>query len=186
MTTSTAASIMMWAQRVCAKRGRPAHELLEIKLGATIDEATQAFHKIARIAHPDLHRNALQPDELEMLTMAYAIIAGAYQTFRSQNMQTTQMKPIKDPASGPTKAPAAAPAPVTPVTPVGSPPGNAATSMSSKALVYYRKAESALKRGDLKSAVLQLKLAIATDPQSAFLRTALAEIEAEVAKRGGQ
>jgi hypothetical protein len=181
---STSASIMMWAQRICAKRGQPAHVLLEVKKDATIEEATHAFHKIARIAHPDLHRNVLTPDELEMLTAAYAIVAGAYQTFRSQVMSTTQMKPIRDAGSGPTAAATEKLAVPSHVTPRGSPPGNAATAMSSKALVYYRKAEAALKRGDLKSAILQIKLAIATDPQSAFLRTALAEVEAEVAKGG--
>ena len=54
--------------------------------------------------------------------------------------------------------------------------------MTSRALVYYRKAELALKRGDLKGAVLQLKMAVASDPQSAFLRTALVEVETEVRK----
>ena len=54
--------------------------------------------------------------------------------------------------------------------------------MSSKALVYYRKAEIALRRGDLKGAILQLKLACATDPSSTFLRSALAEVETEVRK----
>jgi len=51
--------------------------------------------------------------------------------------------------------------------------------MSSKALIYYRKAELCLRRGDLKGAVLQLKMAIASDPQSTFLRSALAEVEDE-------
>jgi hypothetical protein len=55
--------------------------------------------------------------------------------------------------------------------------------MSSKALVHYRRAELALRRGDLTGAVLQLKMAIASDPQSAFLRSALAEVEAEVMKK---
>ena len=55
-------------------------------------------------------------------------------------------------------------------------------SMTPKALVYYRKAELSLKRGDLRGAVLQLKLAIAADPASVFLRTALAEVELEVRK----
>ena len=54
--------------------------------------------------------------------------------------------------------------------------------MSSKALLYYRKAELCLKRGDLKGAILQLKLACAADPTSSFLRTALAEVETEVRK----
>ena len=54
--------------------------------------------------------------------------------------------------------------------------------MSPKALVYYRKAELCLKRGDLKGASLQIKLAIAADPASGFLRSALAEVELEVRK----
>ena len=59
----------------------------------------------------------------------------------------------------------------------------AAQAMSSKALVYYRKAELCLRRGDLPQAVLQLKMAIASDPQSAFLRSAMAEVDAEVRKK---
>ena len=54
--------------------------------------------------------------------------------------------------------------------------------MSSKALLYYRKAEIALRKGDLKGAILQLKLACASDPSSTFLRSALAEVETEVRK----
>jgi hypothetical protein len=54
--------------------------------------------------------------------------------------------------------------------------------MNSRALVYYRKAEIALRRGDFKGAILQIKMAIASDPSSAFLRTALAEVELELRK----
>jgi hypothetical protein len=63
-----------------------------------------------------------------------------------------------------------------------SPSQNPAQAMSSKALLYYRKAELCLKRGDLRGAILQLKLACAADPTSSFLRTALAEVETEVRK----
>jgi hypothetical protein len=54
--------------------------------------------------------------------------------------------------------------------------------MSPRALTYYRKAELALRRGDLKSAMLQIKMAIAADPTSQFLRAALAEVDAELRK----
>ena len=57
--------------------------------------------------------------------------------------------------------------------------------MNGKALIYYRKAEMALRRGDLKGALLQMKMAIAGDPQSQFLRTALVEIQTELGKSGG-
>lgn len=210
---SSRAELLLWAQRVVARKAGPAHEILELKADSTPLQAQEAFHKIARTAHPDLHRKGLTPDELEMLTSAYAISAGAYQTMRTQTMQTTRMRPIEvaddaersgqtPPAGTPTAAPSrptpvptrptplpSRPAGVTsppstvPVTPAGpAPGGNAAQAMSSKALIYYRKAELCLKRGDLKGAVLQIKLAIAADPASGFLRTALAEVELEVRK----
>ena len=125
------------------------------------------------MAHPDLHRNGLAPEELEIVTSAYAAIANAYQTYRSNLMTTTRLKPIiREPGSGPIRA-----------TPSGAAPATtAAQAMSPRALVYYRKAELSLRRGDLKGAVLQLKMAIALGPESAFLRTALAEVETEVRK----
>src|SRR5690348_3694701 len=131
---------MMWAQRICSRRGGAPHTLLEIKEDATTEQAQTAFHKIARIAHPDLHRNSLSAEELELLTTAYAIVAGAYQSFRAQAAPTQAIKPLK----GKTER--------VPVTPSGAAPATgSAQQMSSKALVYYRKAELALKRGDLRS-----------------------------------
>jgi hypothetical protein len=220
---STRTEVLLWAQRVIARKAGAAHEILEIRADSTPDQVQEAFHKIARTAHPDLHRKGLTPEELEMVTSAYAITAGAYQTMRTQTMHTQRMKPLKvedldkvnapvagrsgqttPPAGSPTAArtastsippsrptpvptrptppsqPAATPIPATPAGP--APAGNASQSMSPKALVYYRKAELSLKRGDLKGAVLQIKLAIAADPASGFLRTALAEVELEVRK----
>lgn len=173
---STRSDVLLWAQRVCAKKGSPAHQMLELGPSASAEEAQEAFHKIARSAHPDLHRNALTPDELELITQAYSMIASAYQTFRSQAMYTQRTKPLKH---GEPRAPGAA----VPATPSGpAPAGGASSQMSSRALVHYRKAELALRQGDLKAAMLNLKMAIAADPSSAFLRTALAEVESEVRK----
>src|SRR5205085_12120014 len=107
----------------------------------------------------------LSPEDLEKLTSAYSVVAGAYQSFRATVTSTGQMPAIRrDP------------------TPSSVPLTGPASAMSSRALVYYRKAELSLRRGDLTGAALQLKMAIATDPQSAFLRTALAEVEAELGR----
>ncbi len=214
---STRSEVLLWAQRVVARRGQPAHVLLELPADAGAEEAQAAFHKIARTSHPDLHRNGLTPEELELVTSAYASVAGAYQELRTRTMQTARMRPIGRPDETPVVAGAPGrPAPATPpggspiarqtrptATPPGGAPtarpaaatpppsagvalnpagGKAETAMSSKALLYYRKAELALKRGDLKGAILQLKLACATDPTSQFLRSALAEVETEVRK----
>lgn len=180
---SARADVLLWAQRVIGRRGATAHQILEIAPGSGPDVAQEAFHKIARMAHPDLHRRTLPPDELELVTTAYARAAAAYQEVRGQR-STTRIRPIRD---GET------PGATTGAIPV-SPPSNAAVAlpdepaasaqrMNSKALIYYRKAELALRRGDLTGAVLQLKMAIASDPQSTFLRSALAEVEAEVTKK---
>jgi hypothetical protein len=167
--------VLLWAQRVTAMKKSPPHQLLEIAANAGPEAAQEAFHKIARMAHPDLHRNGLEPDELEQVTTAYAIVANAYATYRSQSTQRIR-------AIG--KNEIAAPGAPLPATPSGAPPAatGVAGAMSSKALIYYRKAELCLKRGDLRGAMLQLKMAIGTDPASTFLRTALHEVETEVLK----
>lgn len=193
---SALSNVMLWAVRVNGRKEARAHEILDIKADATLDVAQAAFHKIARIAHPDLHRTTLSPEDLETVTTAYARAAAAYQEFRTQRTSTSRLKPLSRDASSTTVPPTslsnaanqpnprvatrATGAPAVSSTASGS--TNAASSMSSKALIYYRKAELALRRGDLKGATLQLKMAIAADPQSTFLRTALAEVEAEVAK----
>lgn len=181
---SVRAEVLLWAQRIVAKKGAAPHVLLEIKPDAGIDDAQAAFHRIARMAHPDLHRTSLTPDELETVTLAYSRVAAAYQDFRTQRMQSARMRAIQDADAGVTVT-RRIPKLITDPPPIQTPgqPTPASQAMSSKALVYYRKAELCLRRGDLKGAVLQLKMAIAADPQSTFLRSALAEVEVEVGKK---
>jgi hypothetical protein len=171
---SVRADALLWAKRILAKKAPTACALLELPVDAGLVEAQAAFHKIARTAHPDLHRSTATAEELETLTAAYARVAGAYQEFRSQRMHGGKIK-MRETAP---KTPAGQQPPLAkPAAEVGL-----AATMSPKALVYYRKAELALRRGDLTGAVLQLKLAIAADPLSQFLRAALAEVESEVGK----
>jgi len=203
---SARTDVLLWAQRMLAMTSAPPHQLLEIKADAGIDVAQEAFHRIARTNHPDLHRSGLTPEELETVTIAYSRCAGAYQDFRTQRMQANRMKPFSNatpvqqiarvptPAqqigripgvTKPAPAPGAPKAPPGPVPSAAQVTGGVAGSgaMNGKALIYYRKAELAIRRGDLKGAVLQMKMAIAGDPQSSFLRTAMAEIEAELGKK---
>ncbi len=178
---SARTDVLLWAQRILARGQAPAHQLLEVRQDATPEQISDAFQKVARMAHPDLHRSGLAPDELEQVTSAYSRVAGAYQEMRSQRMTTTRMKPLTNPAETQSVVSQrmAAVSVADKPQPTGGP---AASSMNGKALIYYRKAELALRRGDLKGGVLQLKMAIAADPGSQFLRQALGEIEAELAK----
>jgi hypothetical protein len=222
---SVRSDVLLWAQRIVARGATTsAHVLLEVKADASFEEAQDAFHKIARTSHPDLHRASLTPEELELVTSAYSRIAAAYQDFRVKYTQTARMRPLKDDPPPPKKStssdriPAMRPQSRTPegtppierpgattppgvkpiqrsstmqgtgVAPYGSPsPSQSAPGapgpMNHRALIYYRKAELCLRQGDLKTAVLNMKMAIAGDPQSTFLRTALAEIESELSKK---
>jgi hypothetical protein len=182
---SARAHVLLWAQRVIARQGAAPHQILEIAPGSGPEAAQEAFHRIARMAHPDLHRRTLPPEELELVTTAYARAAAAYQELRGLR-STTRMQPIRDDApapAGPTTAVIPTSPPAHKAVAVPDEPAGPAPRMSSRALVHYRRAELALRRGDLTGAVLQLKMAIASDPQSAFLRSALAEVEAEVMKK---
>jgi hypothetical protein len=44
-------------------------------------------------------------------------------------------------------------------------------------MLHYRRAELCLRRGEIVEAKLHLRLALAADPQSAFLRKALDELD---------
>jgi len=184
--------VLLWAQRVSGRTKPKPFELLEVKPDCTLDQAQEAFHKIARLAHPDLHRTTLNADDLERVTAAYSRVAAAYQTMRTQKMKSARLKKINPNESGkfadfnaepPTPPPVVPPPPVTEEKFVPRAVTPATNQMSPKALVYYRKAEMSLRRGDLKTAVLNLKMAIAADPQSPFLRAALAEVEFETGRK---
>ncbi|MCE9574662.1 MAG: hypothetical protein K8W52_16050 [Deltaproteobacteria bacterium] len=58
----------------------------------------------------------------------------------------------------------------------------AASALGARAQGYFRRAEAAARIGDIAAAVLNLRLAIAAEPTSAFLRNALAAAQAELAK----
>lgn len=254
---SARTDVLLWANRVLSRKATaPAHEILEVKADATLDDLQAAFHKVAKLAHPDLHRG-LNPDELEKVTSAYSQVANAYQTLRAAKLRGAPTSPGSSPAiavpipagpggatkapsgeiprakrpsdqtpavrlpggtlvraSKPTRSPPLDPARAKPPTqpppqsytppphshprpptqppPMGSSPTvvppegnagaplNAAQQMSSKALIYYRKAELALRQGNLQAATLNLKMAIAADPHSTFLRSALNEVEQEL------
>ena len=70
--------------------------------------------------------------------------------------------------------------------PATEPPADAAApelepsrAMNPRALAYYRRAEGALRVGDRVTALLQLRMALASDPTSQLLRAALAELLAQ-------
>ncbi|CAN5908072.1 hypothetical protein BH11MYX2_BH11MYX2_33420 [soil metagenome] len=183
---SIRSDVLLWAVRIAGRaRDVPAHVLLDIKVDASLEDAQDAFHKIARTSHPDLHRAELSAEELEQVTDAYARVAGAYQEFRSKRAATTRMRPLDAPPPGiATQVGPASDKIPSQKTPSSSGHSLAnSANMNAKAQIYYRKVEMSLRRGDVSGAILNMKMAIAADPGSSFLRSALVEIQAELAKK---
>lgn len=95
---------------------------------------------------------------------------------------TTAAPPVGVPtarSNPPTSPPPVATSPSSEPQPVTRQPSGdiePAHAMNARALAFYRRAEGALRVGDTSAAMLNIKMAIAADPRSAFLRAALAEL----------
>jgi len=117
-------------------------------------------------------------------------ISAAMAPMRSEISTRAPGQTVPPPRSTPPTMPppiTAPPSPPTPSVPAARPPGAApdaardkpidpAHAMNARALSFYRRAEGVLKTGDRAAAMLHLKMAIAADPKSTFLRAALTEL----------
>jgi DnaJ domain len=196
--------VLIWARRWARRPEAAEHELLEVSAVATMDTVRSAYHKLARFAHPDLHRAMASAAELEEITESFARVSNAYSVLSARLRQQAQKqtappepvastRPGRAPATAVTERVASFTAPTTRMTSAPPPsPGSVtrpasslgpssstgpATGLSSKAMLHYRRAELCLRRGELVEARLHLKLALATEPRSAFLRKALEELD---------
>jgi curved DNA-binding protein CbpA len=83
----------------------------------------------------------------------------------------------------PITAPPRSASPTAPPRPAsGTVPPTASAALGPRAQSYYRRAEAAARLGDIAAAVLNLRLAIAAEPTSVFLRNALTAAQAELKK----
>ncbi len=114
--------------------------------------------------HPDLYRLHLTSEDHERLTRIYARVAEAYLVLRDPETRTDYTLSLADKA------------------PVASTVG-LESALPPKARRLYRRAQALLRTGDYASAILELRMAVASAPQSALLRDALND--ALERKRGG-
>ena len=136
-------------------------ELLDVPGDATTTHVQDAFHQMAARLHPDLYRTQLTPTDFERLTRVYARIAEAYRALRSDDERKKYLLAIARKQER-NEAPATG--------------GDPVALLGRKAQRLYRRAQTALRRGDRASALLSLRMAAALEPQSALLREALAEL----------
>lgn len=185
-----AIDVMTWVMRLEATPNAKPHEILGIAETAGADEVQLAFYNAAKRAHPDRFRTVLSPPQMDRLTRAYSRVTEAYGILTGRirrsavapapaNASTAKSRP--GPASGSTTPAPAARRPATPTTPAEL-NAQLAQQMNNKALPYFRRAEVAFANDDAKAAGLQLRLAIAADPTSAYLRRVLQELESAAKK----
>jgi DnaJ-class molecular chaperone len=138
-------------------------ELLDVAPNAKAATIQGAFHTMAAGLHPDRHRNTLSPEQHERLVIVYARIAEAYRVLRDPKNREDYLRKIardradsEDEDAGEAQSPEAALA-----------------LLSPKAQQLYRRSMAAKRTGDLASATLNMRMALAKHPQSGFLKEAL-------------
>ncbi len=188
--------VMTWVMRLEATPAAAPHEILSITATASADEIQLAFYDAAKKAHPDRFRTVLSPPQMDRLIRAYSRVTEAYGVLTGRVRRSpvatppTATTPTRMPPTATTPPPSAttttgatasAPRAARPTTPAQL-NAELAQQMNHKALPYFRRAEAAFANNDAKAAGLQLRLAIAADPISAYLRRVLHELESAAKK----
>lgn len=165
------AEVLGWLDQVEPRAdGRSHFEWLELAPTASSRQIQGAFHAIARTRHPDLFRSVLTGGDYDRLVRMYARVSAAYAALRTSEAAANYLRERRDSGAPLTNPPPTTPEPKAPA------PVDPARAMNARALGLYRRAERALASGDRTTAILNIKLAIAADPQSALLRGALSEL----------
>ena len=130
----------------------------------------------ARVLRDVRERRASQPPEATAATdREETTDPGLRQQRRARTTVPTDPPSLTPPPMSveqPAGAPAAAPRP-RPVT---------GTTLNARALGFYRRAEAALRVGDVAGALLNLRMALAAEPTSQFLKDAIAEAQRQLKK----
>jgi len=150
-------------------------ELLEISASDDMEVIRAAYHRVAATRHPDLFRGKLGPAEAETLMRLFARVTAAYAQLRDPDERRRHGARSK-------AVPAATPPSGTPAAALASTPSSGVRKIAPRALSHLRKAEAMLNTGNVASACLHLRMAIAADPQAKELRQLLVETEAKLKK----
>jgi curved DNA-binding protein CbpA len=162
---SDVTTIMNWVMQIEANSRALPHELLHVASDAKPEQIQSAFHAVAKQSHPDRFRNMLTAPQLDRLTRAYSRVTEAYAIMTGRVRRSVALPTTQSAAAAPVE---------TPRVPAHEDP---TSKMNGHALRYFRRAEAAFAINDTGNARLQLRMAVAADPQSAYLRRVLNELE---------
>jgi hypothetical protein len=148
-------------------------ELLDLSPTDDMERIRDAYHRIAASRHPDLFRGKLGAAESEQLMRMFARVTGAYAQLRDPEARKKfGARPARAAATPPAGTPAQKPAD----TPTGL------RRISPRALSHVRRAEALLETGDVASAILHLRMAVAAEPNVRELRQMLSDTEKQLKK----
>lgn len=169
MTVWSKRELLAYLDRVEPALDRLSHfEILDIDADASEHDIQEAFHRLAGRLHPDRYRLALGAADYERLTIVYGRLAEAYQILRDHGRRKKYLQEMA--RDRPQEAEGEMDV------------ESALALLSPKAQRLYRRAQAALRTNDVASAILNLRMALARDKNSALLREALAEAEARSKK----
>ncbi|MCG8424609.1 MAG: J domain-containing protein [Proteobacteria bacterium] len=135
-------------------------ELLDVTPDIDSRGIRDAFRHIAAKIHPDLYRQHISAQDHERLTRLYGRIAEAYLVLRDATSRNDYIHTLQKTDTPPRTAPG---------------PVVLDSTLPLKARRMYRRARASMRTGDYASAVLELRMAVASAPNSALLRQALSD-----------
>lgn len=148
-------------------------ELLDLSPTDDIERIRDAYHRIAASRHPDLFRGKLGAAESEQLMRMFARVTAAYAQLRDPEAR-------KKFGAKPARSAVTPPAGIAAQKPGDTPTG--LRKISPRALSHVRRAEALLETGDVASAILHLRMAVAAEPNVRELRQMLSDTEKQLKK----
>jgi DnaJ-class molecular chaperone len=148
------------------------YTLLGVADDARVDAVRKAFHLFALKYHPDRHA-AAAPEKRDRAAVIYRRGAEAYRVLQDAEQRRQYDAQL---AAGKVRFDAEEAAKQQRVTN----PGSSVLMIGALARPFWTKADQAIRAGDLKTARLNLQIALKHEPQSALLTAKLATVEQQL------
>jgi curved DNA-binding protein CbpA len=146
------------------------YRVLGMSSAASPQEIRDAYYKLAARLHPDIHGEELDPDFRRRLTTVFSRVVEAYRVLSEPNRRAEYDATL---AQGAMRSPSG----------LKVKPRQEDELADPHARRFYLLARQAMESGDARSAVMNLRIALSTEPKSAMLREALARAEAMLGGR---
>lgn len=152
------------------------YQILKVSPIAGEEEIREAFHREALAFHPDRYSDLGDPELIELVKKAYAKVVDAYRTLSSREKRLEydqSLNPKADPLDEESTVDENA------ITSVKKRPTWASGGPGDK---FFKMAEKAHHSGDHKSALVNIKIAMGSDPNNSQYKSLKLRIEAALQK----